>query len=976
MKHISIFFLALLLTTAATAQTVSVTGVVADKNSGTTLANASAMLIHLPDSSISGTVSNKTGAFSIDNVQKGRYLFVVKFLGYKSDTTRLTIAAKDVNVGRILLEEEDIDLKAVEVTGIIAPATVKGDTTEYNASAYKVNKDATAEDLVTKVPGVTVEAGKVKAQGEEVKQTLVDGRPFFGSDPTAALRAIPAELVDRVQIFDQMSEQSRFTGFDDGNTSKTINLVTRSNMRNGIFGKFFGGYGADKEYKIGTTTNILNDDTRLTVLAQSNNVNEQNFAIEDIVGASGGGGGGGGMFSTVAGAMGGGAARQLFQIGRGGGGPGGGDMGSFLVTPSGGISTTHAVGLNYSDRWADNMEVSGSYFFNRGKNESVSDLVRQYELSNLSGLPAGLDLTGINQLYNESATTSTTNTNHRFNMRFEWNLDTMNSIILRPRFSAQQSDGSSLTLGRTSIGSTEINSSSVKRATDLLGTNFNTEFMYRHRFEARGRTFIVGGNAGYTSNTGSADNHAFTSNMGDMGTVFDSLDQVADLDKKGWSINGNVSYTEPISEKSIIQLTYNASKSNDESDKTTNNFDPLTGRYTALDTALTNTFSNSYVTQSVEGSYRLQEEGFNASVGVAYQMADLTGDQKFPYVADLSRSYRDILPNAQFRYRITRDKNLFLNYRTRTSAPSVDNLQNVLDNTNPLLLRIGNPDLQQNYSHNLNLRFMSTNFGAGTYFFGMLGGSYTLNSVVNSTFIAATDTTVNNIRLLRGVQLTRPINMDGAWSVRAMATYGFPMRLIGSNINLSGFFNLSRTPGMVNDVENFSTTPSVGGIVTIASNISQDLDFTISSFSTQSWVRNSMRSNLNTDYFMQNTRLRLNWIFWEGFLLSSDLTHTYNSGLSSGYNTNTVMWNVGIGKKFLANNAAELRLTVFDILNQNQNVSRSTTEAYIEDLRTNILQRYALLTFTYTLRSFGGERKVSEPERERGFEHGPPPPGR
>ncbi len=971
MKAALPLLLLLLLTSSLAAQSPSLSGSVVDKATGSALTNANVILIHLPDSARSGTVTKSNGSFVIENVSRGRYLVVFSFIGYTDDTMRVTVTNRPVDLGKVALQEGSVRLNAVEVTGILPGAQVKGDTTEFNAAAFKANPDATAEDLIAKAPGVTNEGGKIKSQGEEVKQVLVDGRPFFGNDPTAALRTIPAELVDRIQIFDQQSEQSRFTGFDDGNTTKTVNLVTRQSMRNGQFGRFFGGYGDDNKYKAGATLNLFDGDQRLTILAQSNNVNEQNFAIEDILGTSGGGGGpGGGSFRMVTGAMGGGAATQVFSMmGRGGRGGGGGDIGSFMVTPSGGITTTHALGLNYSDKWLPTMEVSGSYFFNYGENDAKTALQRQFLLSDLSGTGAQQGqqfLAGLSQIYTEDQDASTINTNHRFNMRFDWDIDTSNALLVRPRFTAQQSQGASTIGGRTMMGDLEVNRSDYDRNTDLTGLSFSNSILYRHRFETRGRTFSIEGTTGLSRNNGSSSLQSFTRSFSRGIETSDSLDQTADLDKNGWSLGGNVSYTEPIAEKMILQLSYNVNQSSDESDKNTWNLDRLTGRHDLKDTALTNVFSNRYLTHSVGADWRYQDEVYNMSAGLAWQNATLTGDQSFPFAATVDKTFTDFLPSVTARMRFTREKNLFFFYRTRTSPPSVDQMQNVVDNTNPLQLKIGNPSLEQDYSHNVNLRYMSTNFMEGTYFFIFLGGSLTKNPVVNNTTIALNDTVVSGVNLLRGAQLTRPVNAsDDSYSARVMGTYGFPASFLYSNVNVSAFFNLSRSPGLVNGLSSYSTTPTVGGIVTIASNISPEIDFTLSSFSTQSFVRNSVQTSMNTDYFMQNTRFRLNWIFWEGFVLSSDVSHQYTSGYADGYNQNIVLWNVGLGKKFLANNAAEIRLTVFDILNQNQSVTRSSTESYIEDYRTNILQRYALLTFTYTLRNFGsGNATPPRPPRE------------
>lgn len=225
-------------------------------------------------------------------------------------------------------------------------AQQKGDTTEFNANAVKVLRDATSEDLVSKLPGVTTENGAIKAQGENVTQVLVDGKPFFGNDPTAALRNLPAEVIDKVQIFDQQSDQAQFTGFQDGNTTKTINIVTKKGMNNGQFGKVYSGYGYQDKYQLGGNINVFDGDRRISFIGMSNNINVQNFSVDDILGVMGVPGGNfrNAMMMMGGRMMGGGGG------GRGGGGGGGGSM-DFLVRPQGGIATTHALGINYSDKW-------------------------------------------------------------------------------------------------------------------------------------------------------------------------------------------------------------------------------------------------------------------------------------------------------------------------------------------------------------------------------------------------------------------------------------------------------------------------------------------------------------------------------------------------------------------------------------------------------------------------------------------------
>src|SRR5690606_2917827 len=277
-----------------------------------------------------------------------------------------------VDLGRIALADDVVALDEAVVEAVQERVILRGDTTAYNAAAFQVNPDANAEDLVAKLPGVVVQDGEVQAEGEAVRRVLVDGEEFFGDDPTAALRNLPAEIIQEIQVFDRQSDQARFTGFDDGNEEKTINVVTRADRRNGQFGRVHGGAGLDGRYNAGAAVNVFDGSRRITLLGLSNNVNQQNFASEDLAGVLGGSGGRrGGRGGRGGGARGAGP--------RGGGGDGV-DPRSYLVGERGGLNTTHALGVNYTDRLGDRVRLNGSYFLNHTGNDTESSLDRTYFL--------------------------------------------------------------------------------------------------------------------------------------------------------------------------------------------------------------------------------------------------------------------------------------------------------------------------------------------------------------------------------------------------------------------------------------------------------------------------------------------------------------------------------------------------------------------------------------------------------------------
>ncbi len=925
----------LALSTTLIAQSYSVRGRVVSEGENAGLRNANVILIQLPDSTSKGSVTDANGRFEIESVRPGSYLLRVSYIGYSTVSRDITVRREDVAVGRIALKEDDIRLGEVEVTGKAPAAVIKDDTLEFDARAYKINKDASAEQLVEKMPGITVESGTVKSQGEEVKKVMIDNREFFGDDARAVLRNIPAEVIEKIQVYDRQSEQSRFTGFSDGNESKTINIITREMMRNAKFGKLYGGFGENTLYRAGGIMNFFNGDQRISVLGMTNNVNEQNFSMDDLLGVMGGSSRGGG-------------AMRMMMMSRGGAGGGmrppggfGGGLSDFMVSASNGIATTHALGINYMDKWGETVEASGSYFFNYSNSDANNAVLREYILSGQDG-----------QLYDELERAESTNMNHRMNMRIEWKIDSLNSLLYTPRLSVQQNDGSTATTAATQFAGTALNNGLSSFTSDLSGMSLRNELLYRRSFETKGRTFSLRLNTETSNNNGDNSLLSRYETFG-MGASIDSLDQRGTLDKNGLTLGADAQYTEPIGKEVQVLVRYENSWSDNTSDKKTRDFNALSGLYDILDPLVSNEFASNYFTQQVGTGVRYETEELRFNVDAAWQTASLVSDQKYPYTSSLDRTFTTIMPRAMMQWKISKSSEWRLFYRSRTSSPSVDQLQDVVDNSNPLQLSIGNPALDQSYTHFLGTRYSTTDPESGGYLFTFFSASATNDYVGNSSFNAQTDTTLYGISLLRGAQLTRPVNLEGNYSVRSFITYGRPVSWLKSNVNMNLMASYSRTPSLINEQANYAYQPTLGLGLVVSSNISEDFDFTLSTQTNLNWVENSLRANTSQRYINQNTRFRLNWIFLDGVVFASDLSHNSYSGLSEGYNDESLLWNLSLGWKFLADDQAEIKLTVFDVMKQNQSIIRNVTETYIEDSRSDVLQRYALLTFSYTIRSFG-----------------------
>ena len=887
----------------------------------------------------------------------------------------------DITLPTLTLVNEIIPMEAAIIK--VQAVTVKGDTTEMNAGSFKVNPDATAEDLVTKMPGVTSSNGQVQAQGEQVKKVLVDGKPFFGDDPNAALKNLPADVVNKIQIYDSKSEQSLFSGIDDGNTVKTMNIVTKSQFRNGLFGRGFAGYGRAIEtssesdmnkYKGGITINSFKGNRRLSFLSQTNNINEQNFSFEDLVGGMGGGnrggnsGGGGGMGRMGMGGM--------------------GSAANLLTGNQSGITTTRAIGLNYSDQWSKSTEVSGSYFFNKTINNNDYNTNRTY----ITGDPA----TSIQLGYLDTNRNNTNNNSHRFNARFTIKLDSSNSLIIDSRASLQQNavlnplhaitfNGSGLTISNLS----NLNN------TETTGIRSNLSVLWRHAYPKKGRTLSVEANPGINGQSG----YTLLQNTNTWMGVDTKRDQKTSIDKLNQTFSGNLTFTESLDSNHYLAATIATNINQNNTDRLANLYDALSGQYILLDTLFSSKFVNGYNSNKMGVSYRYQTYKWNVTASLDAQIAQLNGSLSLPKSAELQRQFTSLLPGIQARYNMGSKKNLRLNYSTSNNAPSIDQLQPVTNNNNVMQLSTGNPLLVQDYQHSFFMRFFSVTPETGRNQFFMVNAQFSNNYIssktilgqstplwiqLNNTTLAGNNGAVDgsyslndSIFLSPGAQITLPINMNGYYNLRMFGSWGKTIKKL--NINSNAGITVSHIPSMIqlgNNLAktNMATNPSANAGLVLSSNISEKIDFNISGNASYSQVINSIQLGNNQTYMSYNARAAMNFMPNKKWVLNSDVTYQAFSGLSNSFNQSYYLWNAGLGYKFLKNNAGELRITGYDLLNQNRSIQRNVTQTYYEDVKTKVLNRYVMLTFTYKLRKFNGKGEDGK-DMKMMFPGGMPPAG-
>jgi hypothetical protein len=906
---------------------------------------------------VSFTLSDKKGLFEITNLDTGDYILMVSFVGFENfkKNFSVTAQAKTVDLGDLILQKEYKTLTGVEVTNAV-PVRVSGDTIAFRADAFKTKPNATTEDLLKKLPGVQVQKdGTISAMGENVQKVLVDGKEFFGNDPKLATKNITADMVDQVQVFDDMSEQAKFTKIDDGSRSKTINIKLKKDKNKGDFGKIMLAGGTNGRYESSLSLNHFRGNQRISLLAATNNTNKQGFSFSDIIASQGGmaqfsraaGTGGGGFGGGGGGGFGGGGG--MMTMGGGFGGFGGGGSG---------ITTSKSAGLNYNDQWGRKIDFRSSYFFSQSDNLLKQSSFRQTYFPGDS----------TSDSYTESISRNR-NQNHRINARWEYAIDSMNSVLYTANLNMQASNG--LYNDTSSTFSNGINdylaiTSKTYNKNHRDGMNYNGELLYRKKFKKTGRTLTLGWRNGYneseSENNNQSPNTFFKPNGSQLLARNQNFESFQDTRSNSNSLS--TSYTEPVGPNKLVELNYNYSHSLNVSDRSTYDYNGLSGKYDLVNVLQTNYFENTNTSNRFGINYRLQEKKYNYQLGFGVQFTEL-GSRSIRAATGkdttITQNFTNFFPAASFNYSVNRTKNFRFNYRGRTNAPTITQLQDVPDVTNPLQIKTGNPALKQEFNNNLNLSYSTFNMLSFRFFTANINISTTGNKIVNS---------IDSVN--RAITITKPENLDGVYNTSAFTSVGFPIKkLKGSNVNFTTIINYNRDVSLVYKVKNFTRRLMLSQAFSF--NYNKDkFDMGISGNLAYNNARYTLEQNLNTDYFTQTYSADFSYTFKKEFIFSTDFDLLVNSGRTDGFNQSIPMWNASFSKQFLKNKAAEVKLAVFDLLNQNKSISRNIGDNYLEDNRTNVIRQYFLLSITYNVNRMAGRNNQMQlpPNMQRMMERG------
>ena len=929
---LALFFSALCLVVFAqtNANRSVVTGKITDSTAKQPLKNASIRILRLSDSSlIAAGLSKDDGSFSISKIAAGDYVLWVSYQGY--ETFQKTIIASNdssINVGNIYLQTKAHELKGVTVTA--APVEIKNDTTQFNAGMYHTKPNGTVEDLLKKMEGMEVDKqGNVKAQGETVQRILVNGKRFFGDDPKMATQNLPAEIVDKIQVFDQLSDQSAFTGFDDGNRTKTINIVTKQNARQGYFGKFTAGTGNKGLYALGATVSRFKGDEQISFISQLNNTNQQVFTIQDILGTfsnNSNKGFSGGSMDGGAGGLGGppgGGSSPPMQMSR---------SGSMNMNNNEGIITTKAAGLNYANTFGRNTQISASYFYNNLIVEADQKKVTENFIQSDSS-----------QFENQNSLSKKTNQNQRFSFNIETQFDSSNALIIRPNFTYQNTTLSSQT--KTNITKEKLialSNTTANTEQDNSGYNGSVDATYRHKLKKKGRTFILGFNYSGNTNDGTGKYFSVVDNIQSL--TKDTSNQHYISDSKGNKFSTTVAYTEPVGKNQLIELNFNNTHNYNTSSRITYNYDSITRKFSLIDTALSNQFENTYNANRVTLNYLIRNDKMNFSAGAGALFGNLNSYDKTRGTT-LTQQYVNIYPTINFNYRFSKTKNLRVNYSGRPTQPTVQQLQPVRDESDPTNIKIGNPDLSQEFTHTLRMLFTSFDTKKFKNIFA------TINASVVQDDISSAITLLSN-----GTQITQPVNLNGSYNVSGFFNYGFQVRKPKSNLNFTTNFTRSKTASLINDAKNNTLNNTIGESLRWTTNLKDKFDMNFSFTPTYNTASYSVQPDQNEKYFSHTASVEGTYYTHSGWILSSDFNLTAYTGRAAGYNTTIPLWNASLSKQLFRSKAGELKFYVFDLLNQNKSVTRTIAENYVQDVQSNVLSRYFLVSFVYHLKSFNQQK--------------------
>lgn len=890
-----------------------VLGVMCDKSTGAPLSFAHLRFRSVRDSSCSFVAkADSLGKFQVNlPLAAAPYRLVASCVGYSDLHVFVFFKQGTAFLGNLKLVPVEQVLSEVSVKAQQGGVTQKGDTTEIHTSYFKPRADASSYELVRKLPGITIEEGKVHAFGEEVSQVLVDGKVFFSADTQTALNTLPAHMVEKVQIFDKLSDQSRFSGFNDGLSAKTINLITFEDKRTGRLGKGTVGRGDRGRYLEGSDFHWFRGERRLSVNGTLNNVG--------LTGTVGGG--------NLSGSSGGRSGQVTSLPRRSLTGQGEVDAGS--------------LSLNYNGKHFSRIITGVSYGVDKTSSDARQWRNGVYIADSLSGLGFG-----------QSSQSTSDRWMHRFTGRAEAKLDSLSSLVCNANVSWHSS------LGRYNsrsinyyLPSDTINWSSTANKNGVEGFSGLVNVLYMKRFSRKGRNVSISLNAGATDFDNRTDlgteRKIFLSELPDP--VVDTVDNKVDGLSSAENVGMRLTFTERLSRNWNCQVGYNANVSKSSGQNV----------HRSLDNGIwveNITSSSRYEQRLLENGLGLGlagrlVQGLDANVGMDIQQVGLSGVQIVPFDENTEKRFFGVLPNAKLQFRRSRNFNSLVQYRSGFQYPNVGNLQRYVDRSNPLMLVAGNPDLEPSYTHDFN--FKSTYSPTARKRHLNVSGAIRLvrDAVGNRILLNSSDREldVDGIILAKGVQLLRPDNLGQSLLFRVNGGYSWYVDFLKCNASVNNTLRTSVSPYSYNGTVSSVSYQGIGQGVSLSSNWGSRFDL----FASYMAMINRRESGGKWGrFFSQNLSVNAFVSSANGWRLSADGFGVISTGYDGLGRNDNIGLNLAASKTVFKKRNGEVLLVFNDILNRAGDEVILVSEFKQEEIRSNHLPQYVMLTFICRFQHF------------------------
>jgi len=917
MRKFTLLLLTIFVFQLGYSQTGKLRGIINDTSEHKPLANAIISLLRSKDSVlIKFTRTKEQGQFAFNQVAPGSYLMMITYPKFADYIEEIKIEDTDIDLGKINLIRKSELLKEVVVSQKLGAIRMKGDTLAFMADSFKVKDGAMVEDLLKKLPGIQVNKnGEITAQGEKVQKILVDGEEFFSDDPAVVSKNLRADAVKEVQVFDKKSDQATFTGIDDGEKSKTINLKLKDDKKKGYFGKLQLG-GSPDNFENSGMLNAFKAKRKISAFGTMSNTGAAGLNWED---QDKFGGGNNFEFNDDEG--------YFYSFNEGD------EFNTWGGRYNGeGLPTAWTGGVHFSNKWnSDKNNVNLNYRYNK-LNLGVDGFTRtQY-------------ITKDTQYFNnQRRNTYNQNIRNQFTGFYDVQLDSFSSI----KFSFTGSK----TSGRSAANyfSEALNSDSAlvnnnSRNLNSIGEKqlFNSSVLYRKKFKKQGRTISLNLEERYNENETDGLLKSIT-NFFDNGdtTRTEVIDQKKENLSKTFSFNSKLSYTEPLSKTTFLEMNVGYRVTNSEALRNSFNKEPGNDpKYTIKDSLFSNDYQFRVNTSSGGLNLRVNKKKFSYSFGgnisvADFRQTDLETDSLYTY------RYVNFFPKINFRYIFGPQSRLNLNYNGNTRQPTLEQIQPILENTDPLNIQVGNPNLKQEFRHNIN--FSYNNYKVLTSRSVYVSGN--LSFVDNAI---STNTIVQNSPDSGGKRITQYVNVDGNYNMNMWLGYWFQLKKPKINLGLNGGPSFSQYNNILDGEKNTNYNRRVNLYLNVGYYQEKKFEFNIRPGASYNYSRSSLSPDVVTRYWTSESEVQASVTLPWKLELSSDATFYLRQKTKVfPEDLNTVKWNAYLGKKFLKNNAGEIKLSVCDILNQNIGVQRNATSNFISENTYTTIQRYWLISFIW-----------------------------